>query len=192
MKKTIIALLLATCSMAFSEFTEAQVDYVVRKGIAPFEVSLGSPAPTTGITWTASTDNKIVVTVVPSSLPNGFDLFTTAEGPAIRFIGSGLGNGDTARVCVITSFSISVGSGQGVCEFKAKTRPYTEALFANAVDIPYIGVSRNFPNNDVGALALAPQIIEVSDGDLIEFSANPVATFSSVSMQWSGILITEL
>lgn len=164
-----------------------------RKLFNRWQVSLGSPAPTTSISWSDGTDNKLLATVAPSAPPIGFDMFTTAsDGPAIRFIGSGLGNGDTANFIINAAFSIEVGTGSGQCVFKAKTRPYTETVFSNADDINYVGMSRNFPNNDLGALPITPQIITLSDGDLVEFSANPANAFSNVSLPWSGITIIEV
>lgn len=167
-------------------------DTAVRKSIERWELSLGPPAETTALNWSAATENKIIATVVPSITPNGFDLFTTLEGAAIRFIGSGLGNGDTGNFKVSVGFSIKVNTGSGLCVFKGKTRPYTETVFANATDLDYIGASRNFSNNDLGNITLTPQIITLSDGDLVEFSANPTSNFSDTDLQWSGITIEEV
>ncbi len=165
---------------------------ITRKVLTPWELSLGSPAPSTGLNWPSSVETKLVITVVPSVLPNGFDLYTTPQGPAIRFIGSGLGNGDTANFALDAAFAVNVVTGSGTCIFRGKTRPYTEADFANAVDINYVGMSRKFPNNDLGSLPMTPQIITLSDGDLLEFSCEPDANFSSVTIEWGAIVLREV
>lgn len=165
---------------------------ITRKVLAPWELSLGSPAPTTGLNWPSGVETKLDIVVLPSVLPNGFDLFTTPQGPAIRFIGSGLGNGDTASFAFDAAFAVNVITGSGTCIFKGKTRPYTEADFANATDVAYVGMSRKFPNNDLGALPLTPQIITMSDGDLLEFSCEPDANFSSVTIDWGSIVLREV
>ena len=67
-------------------------------------LSLGSPSSTTGISWTDGVDNKIDVLVLPSVAPVGFDMYTTAQGTAVRFIGSGLGNGDTGNFLIPLAF----------------------------------------------------------------------------------------
>lgn len=172
-------------------WTQAQADEGIRKALTPWELSLGSPVATTGISWSAGVDNKLIVTVAPSVLPNGFDMYTTPQGAAIRFIGSGLGNGDSSNFSINTSFSLTIGSGQGIIEFKAVTRPYTEIDFANVVPLNYVGGLRNFSNNDAGSVSLTPQIVTLNDGDLIEFTANPVNNLSNITMDWSGILVRE-
>lgn len=181
-------------SKQVSAYNTTQRDEVVRKGTSRNQVSLGAPSPTTGLSWTGGATNKIVVTVAPSYAPIGFDLYVTPQGAAIRFVGAdGDPDGtDSGTFLINTSFSISVGTGSGECFFQAKTRQYDEPDFANATDIQYVSCERNFSNNDLGNISFAPQLISLSDGDLIEFAAIPDTGFSSVSITSAGVVIAEI
>lgn len=165
---------------------------ITRKVLNAWELSLGAAAPTTGLNWPSGVETKLEIDVAPSVAPRGFDVFMTLQGLAIRFIGSGLGNGETASFALDTAFAVDVITGVGICVFRGKTRHYTETDFAEATDIPFVGMERKFPNNDVGALPLTPQIITLSDGDLLEFSCEPDSNFSSVTMSWGSIVLREV
>jgi len=178
--------------MGISLYNTIDRDEAVRKSISPWEVSLGLPTAEEALNWSAGVDNKIDIAVAPSIVPNGFDLFSSLEGDAIRFIGSGLGNGDTAIFLISGGFSIAVNSGSGICTFRLKTRPYTETVFANATNINYLVAQRNFSNNDLGNISMPPQIVTLSDGDLIEFSANPAAAFADNDITTAAIAIKEV
>jgi hypothetical protein len=150
------------------------MDEADRKALAPWQVSLYLPTSATGIALTGSTENKVAVTVIPPpELPNGFDQYVTPQGPAIRFIGSGLGNGDSGAFQVTMHMSIEATTGSATTDFKCMTRPYTETLFTNATVIPGCVVSRKMANNDEGALAIVAPLVQMSDGDLLELSINP-------------------
>lgn len=174
--------------MGTSAYTTAQMDESDRKALAPYKVSLYLPTPSTGISLTGSTENKINVTVQPPTgiTPNGFDQFDLGGGLyAIRFIGSGLGNGDSGTFSLSMHMSITSTTAASIMTFKAMTRPYTESTWTNATAIPGCSTLQNLPNNDAGSLSIVAPLIALSDGDLLELSLNPSAGVT-------GITITDL
>lgn len=141
-----------------------------------FKIGTYITAPSDPIALTAGVNNKISlpVSVVTSPAPYGFDIYTTPQGTALRFIGTGLGNGDSAvlRMDTMAGLLAETGATDKII-FKAVTRPYTETDFNNAVDIPGYKISRKMPNNDLGSIALSAPYFTVTAGDLIEIAAVP-------------------
>lgn len=158
------------------KYNQEQVDEAVRKTLFPYKFSSYIIAPETGLVLAAGVRTKISLDITPSEGVNGFDIFVTPQGNALRFIGSGLGNGDSILINpgAMASIVSAVGSSDNV-SLGACTRPYTEALFTNAVDIPGFEIDRKQPNNDVGAVALPAPYFRVSDGDLIEICATSLS-----------------
>ena len=165
-------------------YTDAQQNEINRKTLSPYMISTYLPiaSPATGLSFGAGVDTKVSLAVSVIGTPNGFDIFTTPQGTALRFIGSGLGNGDSATFEVDTHASIGSANVASLMTFKAKTRPYTEALFTNAVDVPGFYVKRNQPNNDTGALAIVAPFITLNDGDLLEICINSASGVTGVSI----------
>jgi hypothetical protein len=160
-------------------YTDEQINEATRKELFPYKFASYITTPESGLVLPAGVRTKISLDITPSEGVNGFDIFVTPQGNALRFIGSGLGNGDTmllnpgsmASLLSATGFSDSVVLG-------ACTRPYTEPLFTNAVDIPGFSIERKQPNNDVGAIALDAPYFRVNDGDLIEICATSLTTIT--------------
>lgn len=149
-----------------------QINEVCRKVLTPYKVSTYLGAAETGISLSAGVRTKIALPVTVSEGMNGFDIFTTPQGTALRFIGSGLGNGDSILIDAAAMASLVAATGfSDRVELGACKRPYTEALFTNAVDIPGFIVGRKMPNNDIGAAAIPAPYFRVNDGDLIEICA---------------------
>ncbi len=175
-------------------WTQVQVDEAVRKQLTPWQVSLYAATPTPGVALTAGVNNKLSVTVIPTAIPVGFDLFVTPQGDAIRFIGSGLGNGDSIVIDLDMHMSITATAGFAVTDFKCVTRPYTEPLFTAAVLIPGCLIQRKLANNDSGALAIVAPLVVMNDGDLLELAINPdngitvtVESLAVVAKEFSAI-----
>ena len=119
-----------------SGYSINQIDEAIRKKLAPYQFSSYLSTPETGIVLTSSVDNKISLPVSLSGTVRGFDIYDFGGGnTALRFTGSGLGNGDTATFRIEVSASLEATSGAGHFIFKAKTRPYTETTWTNATDV---------------------------------------------------------
>ena len=160
-------------------YSQEEVDDAVRRSLNPYKIGTYLPAAETGIVLTAATRTKISLPVSVVGAPNGFDIYLTDQGNALRFIGSGLGNGDTAIIRMDTMASILAATGSSTSvAFGACTRHYTEPLFTEAIDIPGYSISRKMPNNDEGAVALNAPFFELSDGDLIEICGESVQTIT--------------
>ena len=174
-----------------SGYSITQIDEAFRKTLNPYQFSSYLTSPETGLALTGSTDNKVSlpVSLVPGI--NGFDIYTTPQGTALRFIGSGLGNGDVATLRIEVSSSIEATSGAADVLFKAKTRPYTETAFTNAVDITGLFVSEDIANNSEATITIVAPLISVSDGDLIEIAINP-ASGVTISINTFASKIIEL
>jgi hypothetical protein len=155
--------------------TQAQFEEAMRKTLTPWTVSLYQATPTTGISLTATTDNKISIVVAPPTgiIPNGFDLYVTPQGPATRFIGSGLGNGDTFIGKATIHMSLESTASAGNFTFKLKTRPYTETDFANATQIEGCFASADVENNLEDEYVIVAPLVKLSDGDLVELAIYP-------------------
>lgn len=165
--------------MAQLNNTVAEINEANRKTLAPYKFSSYITAAETGIVLAAGVRTKISLTITASEGVNGFDIFVTPQGNALRFIGSGLGNGDSilinpgAMASVVSAVGASDSVSLGAC-----TRPYTETLFTNAVDIPGFEIDRKQPNNDIGAVALPAPYFRVNDGDLIEICATSISAIT--------------
>jgi len=165
-------------------YTQEQVDEAIRKILTPYCISTYLPiaSPATGLAFSAGVDTKVSLGVIISGTPNGFDIYATPQGNALRFIGSGLGNGDVATFSIDVHASIGSANVSSLMTFKAKTRTYTEAIFTNAVDVAGFYVKRQQPNNDVGAVAIVAPLITLTDGDLLEICINSAASITGVSI----------
>ena len=158
-----------------SDYSLEQMDESRRKTLAPWQVSLYAPAPTTGISIIGSQENKVAITVIPPAavVPNGFDSYTTPQGPAIRFIGSGLGNGDSGIFSISLQSTVNATSGAVGATFKCLTRPYTETDFGNATVLEGCFIDVDIPNNTEDIYILNAPLVSLSDGDLVELSIYP-------------------
>lgn len=174
------------------KYNQSQVDEAVRKTLTPYQFSSYLPenTPATGLSFNAGEVTKLSLDVTPSGVPYGFDIYTTPQGTALRFIGTGLGNGDSATFSSDTHASVGSANTATLMTFGACTRPYTEIDFANAVPVPGYYVKRNQPNNDTGALALVAPTFTLNDGDLLEIcvtSSNSVTGVSIVAFAFKII-----
>lgn len=160
-------------------YDDEQINEALRKVLTPYKFGSYITTPETGIVMAAGVRVKISLAVSLSEGINGFDIFATPQGNALRFIGSGLGNGDSILVNVGSMASVvsAVGFSDSV-ELGACTRPYTEALFTNSVDILGFAIDRKQPNNDVGAVALNAPYFRVNDGDLIEICGTSLSNIT--------------
>ena len=176
-----------------SGYSITQMDEDTRLSVFPYKISTYLPesTPVTGLAYSAGIDTKLSLPVSVSGIPRGFDIFTTLEGSALRFIGSGLGNGDSATFSSDTHASIGSSNVSTVLTLKAKTRHYTETSFANAVDVPGFYIKRNQPNNDIGAVALVAPTFTLNDGDLLEICVNSTNTVSGIAVNAFAFKIKE-
>lgn len=175
--------------MGQSNYNTTDRDEAIKNVLTPEQVSLYITADATGIAIAQDVDTKIVVDVTPSILPNGFDLYVTPQGSAIRYIGSGLGNGDSGDFLILVHISVATTSGSATATIKCKTRPYTETDFANAEDCPGAFVRRKLVVNDHGAFAIVAPIETLTDGDLLELAINPD---SGVTITIDSLAVTML
>jgi hypothetical protein len=178
--------------MAQSRYNTTTRDAGTRLVMSPFKLSLGVPygGGATGLSWTKNIENKIGITAIPSAIPNGFELFATAQGDAIRFVGGGAGT-ETAEFDIKADICVAVGTGTGDCIFTLRTRPYTETDFAQTTVLGNGHAQRSFNTNTVGSISIPRQTITLNYGDLVELSAMPDANFSNVAIPSGGIHIEE-
>ena len=178
-------------------YTEAQLDDAIRRTLTPWQVSLGVPlaSPATGLSWTDDVDNKIGINVAPIITPMGFDLYTTAEGPATRFIGAGVGDTATGLFNISVALGIKSITGRGDVIFKIKTRHYTETNINNATLIDGCHMGRSFTSDSLGSIMIPEVNIEIANGTLIELFAypnSPSTSFSNVEIRHGGLTLVEI
>ena len=157
-----------------STFRTMLINFFVNALVEGYKMSAYLENPTIGIAINAGVDTKAAITTVFAEVPpRGFDTFITPQGIAWRFIGSGLGNGDTGMFCmsIASGLKADFGAADRVL-FNVKRRHYAEADWLNALAIPGYQISRKLPNKDLGAIALNSPCFTLSDGDLIETSLN--------------------
>lgn len=157
-----------------SGYSIAQVDEGIRKSITPYQFSSYLSTPETGIVLTGSVDNKVSLPVSSAGTIRGFDIYDFGGGvTALRFVGSGLGNGDSATFRVEVSASIEATIGAAHFIFKAKTRPYTETTWANATDVTGFAAHEDVANNAESIVTLVAPLVSLSDGETLEISLQP-------------------
>lgn len=155
-------------------YTWAIMEEVARIASEPSIYNSYLANPQTGIVLSAGVDNKIVLSSTTLGDVRGFDLYVTPQGSALRFVGSGLGNGDVASFEIRGHAGLKTGASAASVDVKVKTRPYTEADFANAVQIPGLQVAQKLAVNATENIPIvAPEVITVNDGDLLELAINP-------------------
>ena len=164
--------------MGIINFTTAQLNKMARIVIEPYIYNSYLPTPATGLTITAGQKNKIVLATSTVGVPNGFDLYVTPQGSALRFIGSGFGNGDTAVFSVKSHVSATTTNQSASINLCATIRPYTETDYQNAVQIGGYNVEQNMPNNATEALTLVAPDIVLNDGDLLELCVETDSTIT--------------
>lgn len=193
LKLTLLALPLMLVGTIFA-WTQPETDEADRVTLEGYNLSLYQPnaTNTSGIVLAGGQHNKVDVFVVPEGIPVGFDLYMTPQGSSVRFIGSGLGNGDTARVEVTIGISLKATLGSDAeTTFYCMTRPYTEAAFTNAVAIEGCKSVRKMPPNDLGYFAISEITLVISDGDLLELSGFPI-TGITVDIKSLSVRIREV
>lgn len=152
--------------------TQADVTSLVTIHYEPWRYASYLPTPNAQISLTVGVKNKLLLPTTTVGTVEGFDLFVTSQGSALRFIGTGLGNGDSASFKFDAGFSSQAVGGAGAdLMYEMVTRPYTETDFQNTVSVPGIFAPRRADNAKVGAVPMvAPPIVTLNDGDLLEFN----------------------
>lgn len=175
-----------------SNYTGTQVDEAIRKKLTPYQISTYLASPETGISLTGSTDNKVSIPVSTRGTINGFDIYDYGGSvTALRFIGSGLGNGDSSWFRVEVSASVEATAGAASFVFKAKTRPYTETDWANTDDVTGFSVNQYVANNAESAIPVIAPLVYLEDGDTLEISIQPDSS-TTININSFGFKIVEL
>lgn len=158
------------------QLTESELNKMATLHREPWRYSSYLPVANPSVAITTGQLNKLLLPTTTVGVPDGFDLYTTPQGNALRFIGSGLGNGDSASFTYDSAFSSqAVGLGAELT-YSAVTRPYTEVDFQAATLILGTAIKRTATNNSSAAVpVVAPPIVTLNDGDLIEFSVETAA-----------------
>lgn len=178
--------------MAQSSYSITQLDEGLRKILTPYSADLYVPilTPVTGLSFDAGVRTKLVLNSEAASLPRGFDLYTTPEGPALMFIGSGLGNGDSFVFDASGHASVGSANQATLLTISVCKRQYTEP-FTSSVDIPGFYIKRNQPNNDTGAVSIVAPKFVMNDGDLLDICVTSTATVTGVSISAFAFKIKE-
>lgn len=125
------------------------------------------------IAFTGGVENKLILANIDTIRPyTGFELITTADGPAIQFVGNG--NGDTYEFTFSASTSVEAISGASTTEFKVLVRDSDET-FAQAVQASGWVSKSTLANNATNVLAKSFKII-LTEGQLIDISIKPVTS----------------
>ena len=174
----------------------ADVQEALRVGLTPWNVSTYLPkaTPLTDLDFPAGVETKISipVSVADGSVPRGFDIYTTPQGTALRFIGSGLESGDEAWFVSQAHASLGSSNVATLLTLSARKRPYTEINFANSTQIGGFYIKRNQPNNDTGAVALVAPVFKLTAGDLLEISGNSTNGVTGVGISAFAFNIREI
>lgn len=165
--------------MGTINYTTEQLNKMSRVNIEPYIYNSYLGTPATGLTITSGQKNKIVLATTTVGAPRGFDLYVTPQGSALRFIGSGLGNGDTAVLSIKSHISATTTNQAAELDYQVVKRHYTETNFQNAVVVDGYNVEQNMPNNATEALSFVAPDIEVSDGDLLELNIETNSTITA-------------
>lgn len=161
-------------------FTNTEVLEAIRRSKTPYQLTLYLVAEETPTAYTAGQENKVLLANVaptPELLPNGFAFIGTADGDAIQFVGSGLGNGDTAIVNFTYSASVEELSGEFIMNWYLKRRTALQT-FAEGTKIASTEMDIELTKDDIVSFATGELQVRVTDGDIFDVAIFPVGAGS--------------
>jgi len=151
-------------------FEASIVDFFVSApDLGGFSAGAYIPSASTGEVVPAGvlTRAQIPLALTTSPPPDGFDMFETLQGPALRFVGDGSGKTRVFSMAISSGLKADFGASDRVV-FSVSRRPYTQSAWDGADLIPGYAVSRKLPNKDLGAIALNSPFFTLQEGDLVE------------------------